>query len=149
MNNTKEYILKPYSDIYSPILSVTIVGIFLYYLTYNLYILLISTFGILLFYSLVRNKSKIELDIKKNEIIIHYTNYFGFKSLKKYSLKETNYSYKLENITSISKREVLRIKKNDKTIVKLVSSENGITDDMLLEIVTLIENYKLSNKAKY
>lgn len=149
MNNTKEYILKPYSDIYSPILSVTIVGIFLYYLTYNLYILLVSTFVILLFYSFLKRKSKIKLNIKESEIIIHYTNFFGFKSLKKYSLHETNYSFKLENITSISKRKVLRIKKNDKTIVKLVSSENGITDDMLLEIVTLIENYKLSNKAKY
>lgn len=149
MSNTKAYILKPYADLYSPILSVVIVGLFLYYLTYNLYILLISTFGILLFYSLVRKKSKIELDIKKNEIIVHYTNYFGFKSLKKYSLKKTNYSYKLENITSISKREVLRIKKNDKTIVKLVSSENGITDFMLLEIVTIIESHHLSIKAKY
>ena len=102
MNNTKEYILKPYSDIYSPILSVTIVGIFLYYLTYNLYILLVSTFVILLFYSFLKRKSKIKLNIKESEIIIHYTNFFGFKSLKKYSLHETNYSFKLENITSIS-----------------------------------------------
>lgn len=149
MNNTKEYILKPYSDIYSPILSVTIVGIFLYYLTYNLYILLVSTFVILLFYSFLKRKSKIKLNIKESEIIIHYTNFFGFKSLKKYSLHETNYSFKLENITSISKRKVLRIKKNDTSIIKLVSSENGITDDMLLEIVTIIENYQLSNKAKY
>lgn len=148
-SHTKVYKLNPYSHLYSPILSVITIGLLLYYVTSNTIIIILGVIGTTLFQCLLKQKAKVELDIYESEITVYYINYCGFKWSKKYSLKESKYSFKTENISKFSKREVLRIKKNDRTIVKLVSSENGITDLMLLEIVTIIENHHLSIKAKY
>lgn len=148
-SHTKVYKLNPYSHLYSPILSVITIGLLLYYVTSNTIIIILGVIGTTLFQCLLKQKAKVELDIYESEITVYYINYCGFKWSKKYSLKESKYSFKTENISKFSKREVLRIKKNDRTIVKLVSSENGITVLMLLEIVTIIENDHLSIKAKY
>ena|SRR5690606_3312903 len=140
--NIISYTLNPYFEIKYLIFALLIICIGILWngrWEDNIKALVIVSFIFIIIQCVINRLKMIKLDNKNGILTLYYINYFGIKKVKEIILKDLYYTHKKESISRMSAYMVLRLKKGKKTILKLVVTDNGLTET---DLSSLVENVK-------
>lgn len=136
-----QYKLNHYYELPHVLFVCLIVGLGVFFGVKSITLMIATMVLTFLVQALIKRIESIEIDEKREHIVINHKNYFGFKGTIKYTLEGNSFTFKEENVSRMSKRKIFRLKSKGKTILKLTSSEQGLDDYTLSEFVKQVEPY--------